>query len=120
MGKVEELLEGASQDFGLAKRYKSSGEFTISMLLYVEATDKVLRALFIRDTGKEAPPGASIGYMAMRLRMPRELFDDASMQALTDTQALPAEPELGIGEKALYLDGVVKRLLDYGMAYVWA
>ncbi len=120
MGAVEELVVGASQDFELAKRYKKANEFTIAMLLYSEATAKVLKALFVRHTGKEAPQGASIGYLAMRLRVPRDLFDEDAMQALEEEQGAAADASQSAEEKTLYLEGVVKRLLDYGMAYVWA
>ncbi len=123
MGRIAELLVGASKDFDLAKRYRHAGEFTISVQLYTEAIEKIFKALFIRGTGNEPPSGASIDYLSMRLRMPKELFDETTLQCVdSDDAQIDAGVSVGKGveERALYMDSAVKRLLDYGMAYVRA
>ena len=121
MGRIEEMLVGASKDFDLAKRYKHAGEFTIAELLYTEAIEKILKALFIRGTGNEPPSGASIDYLAARLKMPRELFEETTLQGMEEEQAdAYAETKKSAEERTMHMDGIVKRLLDYGMAYVWA
>ena len=123
MGRIKEMLVGASKDFDLAKRYRHAGEFTIAVLLYTEAIEKVFKALFIRRTGNEPPSGASIDYLATRLKMPREVFDKTTLQYVDSNEEqmrTSAEAGEGVEERALYMDGAVKRLLDYGMAYVRA
>jgi HEPN domain-containing protein len=121
MGRIEEMLVGASKDFALAERYKQAGEFTISVQLYMEAMEKIFSALFIRKTGNRPPSGASIDYLSMRLKMPKEIFDESTLHRVDkdDEPEAEAYAEAGKGaeERALFMDGVVKRLLDYGMAY---
>jgi HEPN domain-containing protein len=121
MGRIEEMLVGASKDFDLAKRYKNAGEFTIAELLYAEALEKVFTALFIRGTGNAPPSGTSISYLATKLKMPRELFDETTRRCVDDEQAKAyVETDRSAEERALYMESAVKRLLDYGMAYVRA
>lgn len=123
VGRIDEMLVGASRDFNLAKRYKQAGEYTISVLLYTEALEKVFRALFIRRTGNEPPSGASIDYLALRLRMPKEIFDETALLGVDsdrDDKQTNAYADKSVEERALDMEDVVKRLLDYGMACVHA
>jgi HEPN domain-containing protein len=122
MVRIAEMLAGAEKDFALARRYKEAGEFTISVLLYTEAIEKIFKAIFIRRTGKEPPGGASIDYLAMRLHMPKEIFDDTTLQCVDEDEERVGAYETGKSaqERALDMEDVAKRLLDYGMACVRA
>ncbi len=118
MERIEEMLVGASKDFDLAKRYKQAGEFTIAVLLYTEATEKVLKVLFMRENRKEPPIGASIEYLALKARMPKELLEDTALQYADSDDQVNADSR--VEERALDMEIAVKRLLDYSMAYVLA
>jgi HEPN domain-containing protein len=121
MERISEMLVGASKDFDLAKRYKQAGEFTIAALLYTEATEKILKALFVRENRKEPPIDASIEYLALKTRMPKELLEDTALQyADSADEQMKAGTGKGTEERALDMESAVKRLLDYSMAYVLA
>jgi HEPN domain-containing protein len=118
MGRIEEMLVGASKDFDLAGRYRHAGEYTISVLLYTEAIEKIFKAMFVRRMRKEPPSGASIDYLAMRLHTPKEIFDDETLQYVDERgeQVKSADASGSAEERALNLEEVAKRLLDYSMA----
>lgn len=125
MRKERELVARAARDFELAKRYKQLQEYMTATLLYTKAVEKMLRALFINKKRREPPVNASIRYLAREIGVPDEVSMYIACVEQKDTTADPAEiTELtestyvnGAEAKAYYMDGLVKRLLDYINSY---
>lgn len=128
MRKVRDLIAGAQKDFELAKRHKKIREYVTATLLYTSAVEKVLKALFISRTRKEPPKDASIRYLAIRAGVPEEVSVYMATMEESEYTADPTDfshmeemtqgPAGGGAEsKAFYMDGLVKRLLDYMYAY---
>ena len=128
MKKAKELIARASKDFELAKRHKQVKDYVTATILYTSAVEKVLKALFINRTKKDPPKNASLQYLAMRVGVPDEVSVYMSSMEESAATADPADfsnmEEVTRGRaggsaevKAYYMDGLVKRLLDYVNVY---
>jgi HEPN domain-containing protein len=123
MGKERDLIKGASENLELARRYRSRGDIAVATLLYNKAISGVMRALYHRKTGRTAPPDASLEYLSSRASLPEEVgeYVRSVMEPETEEEELDSlevkETYTGGGGKLLYLDGLIKRLLDYASAY---
>jgi HEPN domain-containing protein len=124
MNKGFGLVKGASKNFELARRYKKEGDVAVATLLYNKAVSGVMRAIYLNKTGKSAPTGASIGYLASKTELPIEVeqYIASVMETGNEEEELEA---LALGDaeqrksrtesSLLYIDGLVKRLLDNAM-----
>ena len=127
MRRVRELLAKAAEDFELAKRYTKLKEYATATLLYNKAIEKVLRALFIVRTRKEAPNTASIRYLTLKTKMPEEISTDIlsldERQGVMGEEAIEEVSYEEIGtfntpeNKVLERNNLARRLIEYGMAY---
>ena len=120
------LIKGAKRNFELARRYRSAGNSAVATLLYSKAVQGVLRALYLRRNGRDAPEEASLGYLASRTSIPEEVED--YIVSVMEPEESGGELELmeisepyvrrGRFENSLlYLDGLTKRLLDCAGVY---
>jgi HEPN domain-containing protein len=114
MGSYKDAVGAAHKNFELAKRYKGSGNKEAAMLLYRKAVELAIKALYLKETGKSPPKGASATYIARRTEMPLEVSEYISvMEEKTAEEASEMEPDLQKGEEKLfYLEGLAKRLID--------
>jgi HEPN domain-containing protein len=123
MGNGKGLIDGASKNLELARKYKSSGDIAVATLLYNKAISGVMRALYFRKTGRHAPVDASVEYLSSKASLPDEV--EEYIRSVMETESVEeqiesievAETYSGGSGKLLYLDGLVKRLLDYSKAY---
>lgn len=123
MRSVRGLIARASRDFELAKGYKQIKEYVTATLLYTRSVEEALRALFIRSTRREPPKNASITYLARGAGVPeevsvyiasmeeREVTDDPSDFNEIDYEESNSE------DRAFFMDGLARRLLDCLNAY---
>jgi HEPN domain-containing protein len=125
MKRVRDLMTRATKDFELAKRHKQVKEYVTATLLYTSAVEKVLKALFISKTKREPPADASIHYLARYTGVPEEVSVYIASMDENEATADPAEiselvestADRSAESKAFYMEGLVKRLLDYMYAY---
>lgn len=129
MRKVRELMAKAMKDFELAKKHKQTKEYVTATTLYTNAVEKVLKALFISKTKRDPPRNATIHYLARRTGVPTEV--SMYMASIEESSAMEDPADfLGIDDEiagsptgknaeteAFYMEGLVKRLLDYVYAY---
>lgn len=131
MKKGVDLLKKAARDFELARKYRDAREYITASILYRKATEKVLRALFMKDTNKAPPKDASIEFLALQTQLPEDVYDDLlampdeTMEMFEDeslTERDDAEQthmaQLEERSKALTKHELVKRLIDYANANV--
>lgn len=132
MGDIKALVANALRDMRLARRYRQKREFATATLLYNDAIEKVLRALFINRVRRQPPLGASAGFLAARAKMPDDIT--ASLISLQDDEEvmteLESESEISgyeklvrppaIERKVLQMDELATQLMDYVMAYAKA
>lgn len=121
MDKGFGLVRRASRNFELARRYRKEGDVAVATLLYNKAVSGVMRALYLNKTGKSAPQGVSIGYLASRTEIPVEVEQYIASVMETDDEKEEVE-SMALGDveqrrsrmesSLLYIDGLVKRLLD--------
>ncbi len=120
-----DLIRGASRNLELARRYRSRGDVAVATLLYNKAISGMMRALYFRRTGRHAPPDASLGYMSSRAGLPDEVDEyirsvmetESPEEGIESIEAVEAQAGRREEGKLLYLDGLIKRLLDYASAY---
>jgi HEPN domain-containing protein len=125
MRKVRDLITKATKDFELARRYKQLKEYVTASALYTSAVEKVLQALFISRTRRDPPANASIHYLARHTSVPEEVSVYIAAMEENESTADPADiyelvedtSERSAEAKAFYMEGLVKRLLDYMQAY---
>jgi HEPN domain-containing protein len=123
MGKETDLIKGASMNLELARRYRSKGDIAVATLLYNKAISGVMRALYKRKTGRSAPTEASLEYLSSKASLPEEVAEyvRSVMEPETEAEELESleikETYSGGSGKLLYMDGLIKRLLDYASAY---
>ena len=122
MGKTRELVKRAIADFELARRYRDAKESFTASLLYRRATEKVLRALFIKRTHHEPPKRASIVYLANKVDLPVYISENLSEQEeqLDDIEMADAPIAAAEARPAATMRkrDAVKRLIDYAVATV--
>ncbi len=131
MKKGAEFLKRAARDFELARKYKDAREYITASILYRKATEKVLKALFMKHRKQEAPKGASIEFLATHARLPDEMqyelvdmpTESAEMDMEESLQEYDdAEQTDRVGateyESTLSKHEVVRRLLDYAKANI--
>ena len=113
----------AEKDLELARKYRSKGDIAVATLLYNKAISGVMRTLYHRKTGRQAPPDASLEYLSSKASLPDEVeeYVRSVMEPETVEEELESmevkETYLGGSGKLLYMDGLIKRLLDYANAY---
>ena len=120
-----DLIRGASKNLELARRYRSRGDVAVATLLYHKAVSGVMRALYFRKTGRNAPPDASVRYLSSKASLPlgveeymRSVMEVEPEEGAIESFEMPEAYADTRGEgKLLYLDGLIKRLLDYASAY---
>jgi HEPN domain-containing protein len=123
MGKDSELIRGASKNLELARKYRSTGDVAVATLLYNKAISGVMHALYLRKTGRRAPPDASLEYLSSRASLPDEVdeYVRSVMEPETEEEGIEAmevtETYRGGSGRLLYMDGLIQRLLDYSRAY---
>lgn len=122
------LLKKAAKDFELAKKYKDGKELITASLLYNRATERVLKALFIRKNRRQPPEKASIAYLAMKAKLPDEISSEllsVEQDEMSDVmeEELEMERMEGYGVSAdseynhvLSKGSVVRRLISYAEA----
>ncbi|MDE1857351.1 MAG: HEPN domain-containing protein [Candidatus Micrarchaeota archaeon] len=121
MGKTRELVKRAIADFELARRYRDAKESFTASLLYKRATEKVLRALFIKRNHHEPPKRASIVYMAKKVDLPvyiTETLDEQEERMEEMEEAVAPEIEETRPVATMRKRDAVKRLIDYAVATV--
>ncbi|MGI0100868.1 MAG: HEPN domain-containing protein [Candidatus Micrarchaeaceae archaeon] len=128
---IRELISRASKDIELAKRHRKTKEYMTATILYNNAVEKVLKALFISKKKRSPPANASISYLARQTGVPDEIsMYIYSMQESAYAEDPVPEDFTGLNQyeeeraggeslevKAFFLDGLSKRLLDYVLAY---
>lgn len=124
----ESLLKKAAKDFELAKKYKDAKELITASLLYNRATERVLKALFIKSQKRQPPHSASIKYLASRANLPDEISAELlAMERDEMSEVIEEELEMerteGYGVAAdseynmvLGRGNVVRRLISYAEA----
>ncbi len=123
MAKDWDQIGTARKDLELARKYRSKGDIAVATLLYNKAISGVMRALYYRKTGRHAPSEASLEYLSSKASLPDEVeeYVRSVMEPETVEEELESfelkETYAGGGGKLLYLDGLIKRLLDYSNAY---
>ncbi len=123
MAKGWDHIRAAQKDLELARRYRSRGDIAVATLLYNKAISGVMRALYYRKTGRNAPPDASVEYLSSKASLPDEVAEyvRSVMEPENEAEELASmevtETYGGGNGKLLYLDGLIKRLLDYASAY---
>jgi HEPN domain-containing protein len=123
MGKESDHIKKARKDLELARKYRSKGDIAVATLLYNKAISAVMRSLYLKRTGRHAPPDASLEYMSSRASLPDEV--EEYVRSVMEPETMEEELEsmevkdtyAGGGGRLLYLDGLIKRLLDYANAY---
>ena len=123
MKKGWDHIRTAERDLELARRYRSRGDIAVATLLYNKAISGVMKALYYRKTGRHAPPDASLEYLSSRASLPDEVeeYVRSVMEPETEAEELQSlevtDTYSGGSGRLLYLDGLIKRLLDYASAY---
>jgi HEPN domain-containing protein len=123
MAKGSDQIRMAQKDLELAREYKSNGDIAVATLLYNKAISRVMRSLYYRKTGRHAPREASVGYLSSKANLPDEVeeYVRSVMETETREEEIASievmETYKGGSGKLLYLDGLIKRLLDYSNAY---
>jgi HEPN domain-containing protein len=123
MGKGEDHIRMASKDLALAREYRSRGDIAVATLLYNKAISRVMRMMYYKKTGRHAPRDASLGYLSSKAKLPDEVgeYVRSVMEPESEAEGLESmeltETYTGGSGKLLYLDGLIKRLLDYSDAY---
>ncbi|MDE1865252.1 MAG: hypothetical protein KGH94_01270 [Candidatus Micrarchaeota archaeon] len=123
MERDSEHIKVAKRDLELARKYRSKGDIAVATLLYNKAISGVMRTLYHRKTGRHAPPDASLEYLSSRASLPDEVeeYVRSVMEPETEAEELEAlevnDTYQGGSGKLLYMDGLIKRLLDYANAY---
>jgi HEPN domain-containing protein len=118
-----DLIRGANKNLELARKYRSRGDIAVATLLYNKAIAGVMRALYYRKTGRNAPPDASVRYLSSKASLPQEVeeYVRSVMEPETEAEELESlevvDTYSGGSGRLLYLDGLIKRLLDYASAY---
>lgn len=123
MAKGSDQIRMAQKDLELAREYKSKGDIAVATLLYNKAISGVMRSLYYRKTGRHAPREASVEYLSSKANLPDEV--EEYVRSVMETETREEEIESievmetykGGSGKLLYLDGLIKRLLDYSNAY---
>ncbi len=122
------LLKKATRDFELAKKYKDGRELITASLLYNRATERVLKALFIKKNRRQPPEKASIAYLAMKARLPDEISSELlgmEQDEMSDVMEEELEMEKLEGymvnanseyNHVLSKGSVVRRLISYAEA----
>jgi HEPN domain-containing protein len=121
--KRDDLIKGANKNLELARKYRSRGDIAVATLLYNKAIAGVMRTLYYKKTGRHAPTDASLQYLSSKAILPDEVeeYVRSVMETETDAEQLESmevtDTYTGGGGRLLYLDGLIKRLLDYANAY---
>ncbi len=131
MRKGLELVKKAYADFELARKYKETREYMTASMLYRNATEKVLRALYMSSKRREPPRNASVEYLAGQTKLPESIYSE--LVELPDETAELAEEENLLeaddleathnAERMEYtrtvsMHDAVRRLLEYAKASV--
>jgi HEPN domain-containing protein len=118
---MESLLKKATRDFELAKKYRDRKELVTASLLYHSAMENALKALVLEQTKRKPPERASVGYLAMKVRLPEEISTDIAF--LEDESAVDVMEAEGIevDRREKYNDvlskgSIVRRLISYAEA----
>jgi hypothetical protein len=124
MRRDKDLIKGANRNLELARKYRNRGDIAVATLLYNKAISGVMHALYVRKTGRSAPPDATVQYLSSKANLPDEVGE--YIRSVMETESNEEEMEsIELAETAglktegrlLYLDGLIKRLLDYASAY---
>jgi hypothetical protein len=116
-------IRSVKKDLELARKYRSKGDVAVATLLYNKAISGVMRSLYYRKTGRHAPPDASLAYLSSKTSLPDEVgeYVRAVMEPESEAEELGSmelsETYKGGSGNLLYMDGLIKRLLDYTNAY---
>jgi HEPN domain-containing protein len=129
--KKGELLKKAAKDFELARKYSEAKEYITASILYRTATEKVLRALFLKHMKKSPPVNASIEYLAKQTALPESIYEevisipDESIELMEEENLLEYDEDerTHLAQRSEYHSTLskreaVKRLLDYAKANV--
>jgi len=122
MEKDGSHIRAARKDLELARKYRSRGDIAVATLLYNKAISRAMRMMYYKRTGRHAPRDASLGYLSANANIPDEVAEyiRGVMEPSEEEQMGSfdlAEVASDSGGKLLYLDGLIKRLLDYSNAY---
>ncbi|MCL5430435.1 MAG: HEPN domain-containing protein [Candidatus Marsarchaeota archaeon] len=131
MRKGVDLLKRAVRDYELARKYRDAKEYVTASILYRKATEKVLKALFMKSSKKTPPSNATIEYLAERTQLPEdmyngivempdettELFEDEGLAEYDDVEQTHMAEEKEYSRTMVKHD-LVRRLLDYAEANI--
>lgn len=124
MGREWKLIKRASKDLELARAHRSEGNSAVAAFLYNRVVEDVLRALYVRKNGRDAPKDVSLEYLASRTKIPSEVSDYISsvMEPVGDDSDAEELGSIDVakerqGGSLLYLDELAKRLVDCAKVY---
>lgn len=131
MRRGVDLVKNAMRDFELARKYTDAKEYITASILYRKATEKVLKALFMRSRKRSPPTNASIEYLAEQTVLPDSIYSDLVSIPDETTELLEEEQLLEYDEderthraqtseykSTLSKHELVRRLIDYAKANV--
>lgn len=123
MAREKDEIRAVEKDLALARTYRSKGDVAVATLLYNAAISKVMRMLYFKKTGRHAPRDASISFLSSRANLPDEVdeYVRSVMEPETAEEGIESfevkDTYSGGSGKLLYMDGLIKRLIDYTAAY---
>jgi hypothetical protein len=123
MARDVNQIKAVRKDLELARSYRSRGDVAVATLLYNKAISRVMRMMYYKKTGRHAPREASLSYLSSKAAIPDEVgeYIRSVMEVETEEEQLGSfqlqETSADGGGKLLYMDGLIKRLLDYSNAY---
>jgi HEPN domain-containing protein len=131
MRKGVDLVKKAMQDYELARKYRDAKEYLTASILYRKATEKVLKALFLKNRKRSPPTNASIEYLAEQTVLPDSIYSEIVSIPDETTEIMEEEQllEYDDGERThraqtseymstMERQDLVRRLIDYAEANI--